>query len=379
MKKVCIFTGNRAEYGLLYWLIRDLNASRQFELQLLVSGSHLSPEFGNTASFIDMNDITAVEHVEMLVSSNSSVGTAKSVGLGIVGYADALRRLAPDILVVLGDRFEALAVAQTALFLRVPVAHIHGGEVTEGAYDDQIRHAISKLSLLHFTSNEVHRKRVVQLGEDPTRVFNVGAIGLDHLERSSLMTVSEISSSLSFDFSIPYVLLTYHAATLSDEDPEKTLESIIFALKQYPEFRVVLTYPNADDGGTSIIDCIERHVEANPDRMISSPSLGHKRYLSVLKNARLVIGNSSSGIIEAPALGVATVNVGHRQRGRISANSVYNCDPDVGEIAIAIRRALDHDASQTINPYGQGGVSRKIMHHLREANLALGKKFYDLP
>ena len=262
--KVAVFTGTRAEYGLLYWLLKDIQDDPELVLQLLVSGMHLSPEFGETYQQIEQDGFFIDEKIEILLSSDSAVGTAKSMGLGVLGFADALNRLKPDVLVILGDRFEALAAAQTAMILRVPILHLHGGEITEGAYDDAIRHAISKLSYLHGTSTEEYRQRVIQLGEQPERVKNVGAIGLDHLKRAEFMDVAEIARSLDFPLNQPYFLVTYHPVTLADEKPEQSFNALLDALDEFKDHQVIITYPNADDGGRRIIPLLEQYAKSNP-------------------------------------------------------------------------------------------------------------------
>ena len=287
MKKVAVFTGTRAEYGLLYWLLKDIEENDDLALQLIVSGMHLSAEFNHTVRFIEQDGFDIAEKVEMLLSSDSVVGIAKSIGLGTIGYADALDRLKPDILVILGDRFEALAIAQTALVMKVPILHIHGGEKTEGAYDDAIRHAITKFSYFHATTTDVHRKRVIQLGEDPNRVWNVGAIGLDHIARSQMMSLQALSESLAFDLSDGFFLVTYHPVTLAEEEPRESFQALLDALDRYPQYKVVLTYPNADDGGRKIMDMLKAYGAANPERVLTIASLGQQRYLSAVSHAML--------------------------------------------------------------------------------------------
>lgn len=377
MKKIAVFTGTRAEYGLLYWLLKDIQADSNLELQLLVSAMHLSPEFGLTYQQIESDGFEITEKVEMLLSSNSAVGTAKSIGLGVIGFADALERMKPDTLVILGDRFEALAAAQAAMILRIPVTHIHGGEITEGAYDDAIRHAITKLSLLHFTSTEEHKNRVIQLGENPSRVFNVGAVGLDHLKRTNLLSIEALSSSLNFDINKPYLLVTYHPVTLSSEPASQSFNNLSSALDQFPELQVIITYPNADDGGRAIIPLLEEYAQNNQGRVLAIPSLGQLRYLSAVKHAAAVVGNSSSGIIEVPSFNVPTVNIGERQRGRMAATSVLNCGSSTIEITNTLKEALTTDVSQTINPYGKGNASEAILEHMKKADLTAVKTFYD--
>ncbi len=378
MRKIAVFTGTRAEYGLLYWLLKDLQQDRDIELQLLVSAMHLSPEFGMTYQQIEADGFTITEKVEMLLSSDSPVGTAKSIGLGVLGFADALERMKPDVLVVLGDRFEALAVAQAAMILRIPIAHIHGGEITEGAYDDAIRHAITKLSLLHFTSTEIHRNRVIQLGEHPSRVFNVGAVGLDHLQRSKLLSLAELSASLNFKLEQPYFLVTYHPVTLASEPAKASFENLLNALDAFPQHQIILTYPNADDGGREIIPLLEAYAKKQPTRVLAIPSLGQQRYLSAVKHAAAVVGNSSSGIIEVPSFKVPTVNLGERQRGRLAADSVFSCSSNKAAIIETLQQAFKSDLSQVVNPYGKGKTSEAILKQLKTADLSVVKTFYDL-
>lgn len=382
INKVAVFTGTRAEYGLLYWLLRDIKTDQQLQLQLLVSGMHLSPEFGETYHQIEKDGFEIDEKIEILLSSDTAVGTAKSMGLAVLGFADALARLKPQVLVILGDRFEALAVAQTAMIMRIPVIHLHGGEITEGAYDDAIRHAITKLSYLHGTSTEEYRQRVIQLGESPERVRNIGAIGLDHLKRAKFLSVNELADSLDFDLKKPYFLVTYHPVTLGAEAPEESFQALLDALDKYPDYQVVLTYPNADDGGRRIIPMLEKYAAANVTRVLAIPSLGQVRYLSAVKHAAAVIGNSSSGIIEVPAFHVPTVNIGLRQKGRLAASSVVHCSATVSEIDSAIQRVLSAEFTKTIqnvvNPYGQGDSSKQVIEMIKSLTFNQCKTFYNV-
>ncbi|BCV48789.1 UDP-N-acetylglucosamine 2-epimerase [Shewanella algae] len=382
-KKVAVFTGTRAEYGLLFWLLKDIQADAELKLQLLVSGMHLSPEFGETYQQIERDGFHIDEKIEILLSSDSAVGTAKSMGLGVLGFADALARLNPDVLVILGDRFEALAAAQTAMILRIPVIHLHGGEITEGAYDDAIRHAITKLSYLHGTSTEAYRQRVIQLGEAPERVKNIGAIGLDHLKRARFMDVPALAQSLNFPLTQPYFLVTYHPVTLGEEAPEASFQALLDALDTYPEHQVILTYPNADDGGRRIIPMLEAYAAANPQRVLAIPSLGQVRYLSAVKHASAVIGNSSSGIIEVPAFDVPTVNIGVRQQGRLAAKSVLHCKVSQADIEqmieIAVSRRYKAEDDIIDNPYGQGDSSAQVIAMIKSLHFEPCKSFYDLP
>lgn len=381
-KRVAVFTGTRAEYGLLYWLLKDIQNADDLTLQLLVSGSHLSPEFGHTIDQITADGFDIAEKVEMLLSSDSAVGTVKSLGLGIIGYADALARQQPDILVLLGDRYEALGVAQAAMLIRIPVLHIHGGEITEGAYDDAIRHAITKLSLLHATSTDAYRQRVIQLGESPERVVNVGAIGLDHLKRSKLMSRDQLSYSLGFSLDGDFAVMTYHPVTLADEPAEETFAHITEALDTQPDLKVIMTYPNADEGGRKLIPLIEAYAAKNKERVLAVSSLGQKRYLSAIKQAAVVIGNSSSGIIEVPSFNVPTVNIGDRQLGRLAADSVIHCaaskDSIKNALAEALKQVKSGALSSVVNPYGKGNACKEILSLIRRAELTGVKTFHDL-
>jgi UDP-hydrolysing UDP-N-acetyl-D-glucosamine 2-epimerase len=382
-KKVAVFSGTRAEYGLLFWLLKDIQSDPELNLQLLVSGTHLSPEFGETYKQIEKDGFHIDEKIEILLSSNTAVGTAKSMGLGVLGFADALSRLKPDVLIILGDRYEALAAAQTAMILRIPIIHLHGGEITEGAYDDAIRHAITKLSYLHGTSTEEYRQRVIQLGEAPVRVKNIGAIGLDHLKRSIFMSIEELSESLNFPLKQPFFLVTYHPVTLGSEEPEVSFQALLDALDEYPEHQVILTYPNADDGGRRITPILEEYARNNPQRVLAIPSLGQVRYLSSVSHATAVIGNSSSGIIEVPAFDVPTVNVGVRQKGRLAAKSVLNAPANKQSIADAIQVAVTRSYKQTgenvHNPYGQGDASAQVIEMIKSLRFEPSKVFYDVP
>lgn len=381
-RKVAVFTGTRAEYGLLYWVMKDIQASELLELQVIVSAMHLSPEFGETWRQVEADGFPVDAKVEMLLSSDTPVGVVKSMGLGAIGYADALDRLKPDMLVVLGDRFEALAVVQAALIMRIPVAHLHGGEITEGAYDDAIRHAITKMSNLHFTAAEQYRQRVIQMGEAPETVFNVGAVGLDHLLRNAPMSLDELSVSLGFELKRPYFLVTYHPVTLAEESPEVSFRAMLAALDQFPEYQVILTYPNADNGGRAIIPILEQYARENRERVLAIPSLGFRRYLSALSGASAMIGNSSSGIIEAPAFYVPTVNIGARQLGRLAAESIVHCAPNevaiLDAINVVLTAAFRARTRNVHNPYGQGNAAARIVEVIKHYSGPFIKHFHDL-
>ncbi|WP_347988738.1 UDP-N-acetylglucosamine 2-epimerase [Methylomonas sp. AM2-LC] len=383
-RKICVVTGSRAEYGLLHWLLKAIQADTELQLQLLVTGMHLSSEFGLTWQQIVADGFEIDHKVEMLLSSDSVVGICKSMGVGLIGVADALQDLQPDILVVLGDRFEILVAAQAAMIQRIPIAHIHGGELTEGAVDDSIRHAISKMSHLHFTSTEGYKRRVIQLGEQPHRVFNVGAPGLDNIYRQPLLNRLELENALGFSFAKHNLLVTFHPVTLENNSSVEQFTQLLQALDSFQDVHIIFTHANADADGRSMSVMIENYQKANPLRVASFVSLGSLKYLSVLKQVNAVVGNSSSGLLEAPACGVATVNIGDRQRGRIAGASVIHCLPIAEEIRAAIHTALSDEFLKRLNcvenPYGQGGASEKIKDILKQVSLQdiLKKHFYDV-
>ena len=384
-RKICIVTGTRAEYGLLYWLMKEINADPDLQLQLIATGMHLSPEFGLTYQQIETDGFAIDAKVEMLLSSDSPVGIAKSIGLGVIGFADVLDRLKPDILVVLGDRFEILAAAQAAMVARIPIAHIHGGEATEGLIDEAIRHAVSKMSHLHFTAAEPYRKRVIQLGESPERVFNTGAVGLDNLTQLNLLNRAELEKALDLKLSpAPVILCTYHPVTLSEDDADYALKQLFKALDRLPSTRVVFTKGNADAGGRVINQMIDDYALKNQERVAAFVSLGQVHYLSLLREVGVVLGNSSSGIIEAPTARTPTVNIGDRQRGRLKAPSIIDCDESTDSILIAIEKALSSDfqkiAAKGETYFGEGGASKRIKQVLKETSLEgiLLKHFHDL-
>jgi UDP-N-acetylglucosamine 2-epimerase (non-hydrolysing)/GDP/UDP-N,N'-diacetylbacillosamine 2-epimerase (hydrolysing) len=385
MRKIGIVTGTRAEYGLLYWLMKEIAADPDLCLQIIVTGMHLSPEFGLTYRQIEADGFQIDAKVEMLLSSDSPVGIAKSIGLGVIGFADALDRLRPDILVVLGDRFEILAAVQAAMVARIPIAHIHGGETTEGVIDEAIRHALTKMSHLHFTAAEPYSQRVVQLGEAPDRVFNVGAIGLDNLTRLNLLNRSELERALEFSLAPgPVILCTYHPVTLKAESASSAVQGLLEAIDQSPAARVVFTKANADTGGRIINQMIDEYVSGNPGRAIAFVSLGQIRYLSLMREADVILGNSSSGIIEAPAAGVPSINIGDRQKGRIKAPSTIDCDESAEAILSAIQRALSAEFRQIAEKYkstiAAEGVSVRIKQVLKETPIdgILYKRFHDV-
>ena len=383
MRKICIVTGSRAEYGLLRWLMTEIRDDPDLELQVIATGMHLSPEFGLTYRAIEEDGFAIDAKVEMLLSSDTAVGVTKALGLGVIGFADALDRLRPDIVVLLGDRFEIFAAAQAALVARLPIAHLHGGESTEGAVDEAIRHAITKMANIHFVAAEPYRTRVLQMGEDPARVFNYGAPGLDGIRRLRLLDLGEFEQSINFHLGHTNFLVTYHPATLGGSAPENAFSEILKALDHFPQARFIFTMPNADVGGRSIARMIEAYVQGNSERATALTSLGQLRYLSALAHVDVVIGNSSSGLIEAPVFGKPTVNIGARQSGRLKAESIIDCEEQVQPIVAAIRQALSPDMKRRCEHvqslYDVGDASARIKQTLKTVSLdgILVKKFRD--
>lgn len=383
-RTICVVTGSRADYGLLYWLLKDIQADPDLQLQLIVTGMHLSPEFGLTWQTIIADGFTIDRKVEMLLSSDTPVGIAKATGLGIIGFADALAGLQPDILVVLGDRFEIFAAAQAAMHLRIPIAHIHGGELTEGAIDDAIRHALSKMAHLHFTAAETYRQRVIQLGEQPDRVFNVGAIGLDNIYRLPLLDKDGLEEAINFKLGQRNLLVTFHPATLENATAQEQFAQLLQALDSFEDVHIIFTHSNADADGRVISNMIESYRARHPDRVAAFVSLGTLRYLSVIRHVDAVVGNSSSGLIEAPAFKVATIDIGDRQRGRLAADSVLHCSPRADDIRQMINLAFTDSFKRQLqavkNPYGCGGASLAIKQRLKQTSFEklLKKSFYDL-
>lgn len=383
-RKICVVTGGRAEYGLLYWLMKEIEADEDLALQLVVTGTHLAPAFGETYKLIEADGFTIDAHVDIEIGDDTPAGISRSLGLSVMGIAKAFKDLRPDITVLLGDRFEIFGAAQAAMISRVPIAHIHGGEITEGAMDDAMRHAISKLAHLHFAAADDYRLRIIQLGEEPERVFNVGAIGVDCIQRMNLMPQSELESELGLPTNGRYFLVTYHPETLSSIDPSDQVREMLAALDQFPAVTVVLTGVNADPGHGVITHILSDYTERNKGRVIPSQTMGQLRYLSAMKFCAAVIGNSSSGIVEAPALGVPTVNIGARQKGRLRAPSVIDCAGYTKDIATAVQRAGNTEFRKSLKhmktPFGKGGAAQNIKRHLKTVDLRTlcRKQFYNI-
>lgn len=382
-RKICVVTGTRAEYGLLYWLMKEIQADDALELQLVVTGMHLSPEFGLTYKQIEKDGFRVDEKIEMLVSADTPSAIAKSLGLGTIGFADTFARLQPDILVLLGDRFEAMAAAQTAMIHRIPIAHISGGEITEGVIDESIRHAITKMSHLHFTANEDYKQRVIQLGEQPYMVFNVGDPGVENIKKMRYISKKELVEYIGLSLT-EFFLITFHPSTLEDKTSEQQITNLLCALDQFPNYQLIFTKSNADTNGRRINELIDEYVAKNKTRAKAFVSLGQLRYLSALKQCSAVIGNSSSGIVEAPVFAKPTVNIGDRQKGRLKASSIIDCEPTVHSIVESISRALSDDFQKSLTrvdlKYDGSEVSKKIKEILKNSSLdnILKKSFYDV-
>ena len=379
--KICVFTGTRADYGLLKPLMRTILEDKDLKLQILVSGMHLSPEFGYTIKEIENDGFKVNEKVEILLSSDSETGVIKSTGLGLIGYADAIDRLNPDMAVVLGDRFEALAFAFSAFVKRIPIIHISGGEVTEGAIDDSIRHSITKFSHLHLVATEEYKKRVIQLGEEPWRVFNVGEIGLIGM-KEDILSKEELENSMNFKLGEKNILVTYHPETLNKNN-DKGFKEILKALEGLKDTKIIFTKSNADNGGREINKMIEEFVK-NHNNSIVFTSLGRKRYLSLLQYVDIVLGNSSSGLVEVPSFKKATINIGNRQKGRLKAKSVIDVKADKNEILKTINYAYSHEfqnvLKDVINPYEGTTSLQEVLNTIKGFNKdkLLKKKFFDI-
>jgi GDP/UDP-N,N'-diacetylbacillosamine 2-epimerase (hydrolysing) len=383
-KKICFVTGSRAEYGLLRGLMKATASAPDLVLQVIATGTHLSPEFGLTYGEIEADGIRIDRKVEMLLSSDTANGTAKSMGLAMIGFADAFDALCPDLLIVLGDRFEIFSAVAAALVAKIPVGHIHGGELTEGAFDDAMRHAITKMSHLHLVAAEEYGRRVIQLGEQAEHVFNVGGLGVDAISSVTLMTRDALAVSLDFCFLEKNLLVTFHPATLDASNPEEQMEALLLALAELPNTGLIFTLPNADSGGRALIKMIQDFVSAHPNAK-AYPSLGLVHYLSCMAQVDGVIGNSSSGLLEAPTFRKGTVNIGDRQRGRLVAGSVIQCEPTHEAIRAALARLyspqFQASLPQVSNPYGDGGAVESILDVIRAAPLGnlVKKSFFDLP
>ncbi len=382
-RKICVVTGTRAEYGLLSWVMNDIIEYSGLTLQLIVTGMHLSPEFGMTYREIESDGFAIDRKVEILLSSDTSTGIGKAMGLAMIGFADALDQLQPDIVLVLGDRFEIFSAVAAATVANIPVAHIHGGESTEGAIDESFRHAISKMSHIHFVAADEYKSRVVQLGENPRSVYKVGGLGIDGIVRTNLLDRAELEQRLGYKLGPKNLLVTFHPVTLEKFSMFEQMNELLMALETLDDCQIIFTLPNADSEGRVIIDLIRKFVEEN-ENAHAHTSLGQLVYLSCVKQVDGVLGNSSSGIIEAPYLHTATINIGDRQKGRLKASSIVDCPPEKSAIVQAIHkiysRSFLKNLENTVNLYGSGNASEKIVKSLANLSLKniLKKRFYDI-
>ena len=367
-RKICVVTGSRAEYGLLRWVMQGIKDDPELTLQIIATGMHLSPEFGLTYKVIEANGFSLDAKVEMLLSSDTGVGVTKSIGLGVIGFAEALDRLAPDMVVVLGDRFEILAVAQAAMILQIPLAHLGGGDTGAGTYDNIIRHCVTKMASIHFVTHEEARHRVIQLGEHPERVFCYGATSVDNIDRLALLSREELEQDLKITFKSLILLVTFHPLTMDEGSSEWQLLELLGALDvfiQTNDYSVIFTKSNADNGGRALNQILASYVSGNPDSYLFD-SLGQLRYLSLMQQASIVIGNSSSGIYEAPYLKTPTVDIGSRQRGRTAPNSVIRSAVNKAAIINAIEAAMTFKFKDVVMIYGDGNASKKILAKMKE-------------
>jgi len=383
-KKICVVTGSRAEYGLLYWLMKYIKNEKNLKLQLIVTGMHLAPKFGNTVNKILRDKFKVDRKVKMLLPGDTPVHITKSVGLGMAGFAEALNDLKPNLLVVLGDRFELICATYAALIARIPVAHFNGGELTEGAIDEATRHSITKMSHLHFVANEVYKKRVIQLGENPKNVFNIGGTGIDNINKLKLLSKDQIGNILNIKFKSKNILVKFHPVTLEVSTAKKQFNELLRALKKNKDINLIFTKPNADTDGRTIIKQIEEFVKKNKTRSYCFTSLGQLNYLSLLKYVDGVIGNSSSGLLEVPTYKKGTINIGDRQKGRLQSSSIINCKPNYKSVIKAINilysSKFQKKLKKTVNPYGKGGASERAVKILKKINLSniIKKKFYNI-
>ncbi|CAM4239819.1 UDP-N-acetylglucosamine 2-epimerase [Gillisia hiemivivida] len=383
MKKITIVSGTRAEFGLLNPLIDEIQNDQEIQLQLIVTAMHLAPEFGYTVNEIEKKGYKIDKKVECLLSSDSAVGITKSVGLAMIGFADALNELNPDFVIILGDRTEMLAAATASMLANIPIVHMYGGETTEGAYDEGIRHAITKMSYLHFASTEIYRKRIIQLGEHPSRVYNVGSISMDSIKNLVLLNKEEFEDSINFKLGKKNILITFHPVTLEDHSAQSQFQNILEALSSFMNTSFIFTHANSDKDGRIINQMIDEFVLRNNEISVAFKSLGQLRYLSALKHIDIVLGNSSSGIVEVPYFNIPTINIGDRQKGRILSESIIQADATFESITSAYKRAYDPLYRNNIKSqkqlFGSGNTVGKIMNILRNQNVNnLKKSFYDI-
>lgn len=383
-KKICVISGSRADYSSCYPLLKVIKDDGTFTLQVVVTGMHLSPEFGLTYREIIKDGFVIRKKVKTLLFGDDSAGITKAIGLGIMRFADAFAQLKPDIVVVIGDRYETFAAVVAAFVAKIPIAHIGGGDVTRGVIDEAFRHAITKMSVLHFVSSNVHKRRIIQLGEDSQRVFHVGATHIDNVKKLTLLSRKELEKRLGFLFGPKNILVTYHPVTLEINTAGVQFKELLNALNRFPEIKIIFTKPNADADGKVIIRYIDEYVKRHREKAVAFISLGQVKYLSLLRTVDMIVGNSSSGIVEAPLFGTPAVNIGDRQEGRVRNGNVIDCKPSASSIAHAIQMAYDQGfrkrCKKIISPYGEGNASGKILRILKKEihNINdLKKTFYD--
>jgi GDP/UDP-N,N'-diacetylbacillosamine 2-epimerase (hydrolysing) len=383
MRKICIITGTRAEYGLLYWLMKEIDADKDLELKIIATGMHLSPEFGNTYQQIEEDGFFIDKKVDIELSSDSGVGISKSMGLGMIGFADTFHDLNPDLIVVLGDRFEIFSAVSSAMIAKIPVAHIHGGEITESAFDESIRHSITKMSHLHFAATNEYRNRIIQLGEQPNQVFNVGGLGIDNINKLKLLSKSDFEKAINFELGEKNILVTFHPVTLENHTSEVQFKVLLDSVSALEDTKIIFTKANSDTGGRVINRMIDDYVSKH-DGTVAFTSMGQLNYLSALQFMDTVVGNSSSGLLEAPSFNIATIDIGDRQKGRIKADSIISCPPIQNSISNAFdklySKGFQNIVNKTKNPYGNGGASKKIVRIIKDIDLTniVRKSFYDL-
>jgi GDP/UDP-N,N'-diacetylbacillosamine 2-epimerase (hydrolysing) len=381
-RKICVVTGTRAEYGLLYLLMKEIDADNDLVLQIIATGMHLSEEFGNTYQEIEKDGFTIDKRVDISLSSDTEMGISKSMGIGMIGFSDAFNQLQPDLLIVLGDRFEIFSAVSAAMIARIPVGHLHGGEATEGLIDEPIRHSITKMSHLHFTATNAYRNRVIQLGEQPDRVFNVGGLGVDNINKIKLLTKSDFEKTIKFELGVKNLLVTFHPVTLENSTSENQFQALLESIDELKNTKIIFTKANSDIDGRIINSMIDEYV-SKKENTIAFKSMGQLNYLSALQFMDAVVGNSSSGLLEAPSFKIATINIGDRQKGRIKADSVISCLPNKRSISHAFNQLYSRHFQSIVgkveNPYGKGGASKDIIKIIKDATLVniVKKSFYD--
>lgn len=382
-RRICIVTGSRAEYGLLFWLMKEIEMDKDLELQIIVTGMHLSSEFGLTYKEIEKN-FKINKKIDMLLSSDNSLGISRSMSLALSSFSNAFNDLKPDIVVVLGDRYEIFSAVSSSMICKIPVAHLHGGEATEGLIDESIRHCITKMSHLHFTAAAEYSKRVIQLGEDPSKVFNVGGFGIENIKKLKLLNKREFEKNINFKLNLKNILVTFHPVTLENNTSKEQFQELIDSIDNLENTNIIFTKTNSDPDGKIINSMIDDYTFNNSNKSIGIASLGQLNYLSALQYIDFIIGNSSSGLTEAPSFKIGTINIGDRQRGRINAESVVNCLPVKKSIKAAINKIYSNEFQKLLenvkNPYGDGYASKKVLNVLKSIKLEgiLKKKFFNI-